>query len=79
MVGCDAPAHQAEGRGEPIEEVDLDDELLVFEERSGGIEARRSCTDDGDPEGSLRGPETRIGHVFTFLRAAPLSQEDPLG
>ena len=56
VVGGDAAADQAEGRGQAVEEVDLGVQVLVLEDVLGGVEAGRAGADDGDAEGVLLVP-----------------------
>ena len=50
MVGRDAEAHQAIGRGQPVEHVDLGVRALVLEHVLGRVEAGRAGPDDGDAQ-----------------------------
>ena len=51
VVGRDARAHEAPGRRQPLEHVDLDRAVLGREEEAGGVEPGRPGADDGDAEG----------------------------
>ena len=57
VVGRDAAAHEAVGRGQAVEHVDVDRLVGAPEERLGGVEAGRPGTDDGDAHG---GPSSRV-------------------
>src|SRR3954447_11473999 len=61
VVGSDAAAHQAKGRREAVEEVNLGVQVAVLEDVLGGIEAAGAGADDGDAEGGLFGSDLAHG------------------
>ncbi len=54
MVRGDAGADEAERRRQAVDHVDLDRHLGMAEKRLGGVEARRSRSDDRDSQGLAR-------------------------
>ncbi len=53
MVRRDTEADEAPGRGQALQQIDLDPRLLAREEMAGGVEGGRPRADDGDAQGSL--------------------------
>ena len=53
MVGRDAEAHEAPGRRQPLDHVDLDRDVGA-EQRAGGVEAGRAGADDCDTKSAHR-------------------------
>src|SRR5207248_8291220 len=68
MVGRDAEAHEAPGRGEAFDHVDLDRRVRV-EQRAGSVEAGRARADDRDTQGRAHVAETK-GELRAAARAA---------
>ncbi len=63
VVGRDAVADQAVRRGEALEEVDGDVELLLgLQDDVGRVDARGPCAHDGQPE---------LGHWFSGSSSSP--------
>jgi hypothetical protein len=55
VVGRDAEAHEAVGRGETVEQVDLRHDARDLHRSVGDVEAARARPDDGDAEGVFDG------------------------
>ncbi len=60
VVGGDAVADEAVGRGEAVEDVHADGQVALLDERLGGVEAGRSAAHHGDAEGTVGGED--LGH-----------------
>ena len=68
VVGRHAGADQAVGRGEAVEHVDLDDEVLLLQQVVGGIEAVGRA-DDGDSQGAIVGSGLAHGGADSSIAA----------
>ena len=68
VVGGDAVPDQAERRGQPVDQVDGDRDVVLPGQRVGGVDAGRAGADDGDPQRAVRGTGVVavIGHVASF-------------
>ena len=77
VVGRDAVADEAIGRRKLLEQVDRHVELaLRFEQDVGGVDARRACTDDGQPELGHEGPfVSRNAALDDFSRACRVAAQ----
>ena len=53
VVGGNARTHESPRRGQPVEYVDLDRQLLLLEQVAGRVEARRPRADDRDAQGTV--------------------------
>ena len=53
VVGRDAGAHEAPGRGQALDHVDLELLAAVLEQVPGGVEAGRAGADHGDANGGV--------------------------
>ena len=73
VVGGDAAADQAEGRGQAVEEVDLGVHVLAFEDVLSGVEAGRAGADDGDADGVVWGSD--LGHGLCRVEGKTVNSE----
>lgn len=70
VVGGDAVAHQPERRGQPVDQVDGDRDVVLPGQCVGGVDARRTGADDGDPQWTCA--PLRVRHTSYGGPAAPV-------